>query len=196
MITTKVYDGGCHCGKVRYKVRLDIPPSSNPDYLGRGTRIYKCNCTTCHKLGMFHARPGDPANDFIVLSPSSPTENLGVYNAFGGSNNWYFCRNCGAQLFGVGAKWVSEELDVGKWAGDVNGDGKTQTVWKTSALNILDPTGKPAHYVSVNSITVEGVDLIDWHDKGYIAYLNGRNRETENMRETVRFRKPHPEGCY
>lgn len=141
---------------------------------------------------MFHARPGDPANDFILTSPST-IEEIGKYNAFGGGTNWYFCKNCGTRVFGIGAKWVEDELDVEKWAGNEGGDGTTQKVWRTVlGDNVI--AGHPVHYVSVNAVTVEGVDLIDWHDKGYIFYIN--NRDSANPIASMRFGKPHPGGCY
>ncbi|PVI01156.1 hypothetical protein DM02DRAFT_561966 [Periconia macrospinosa] len=196
MSSTKVYDGGCHCGNVKYKIRLDLPPSTDEDPFKPGTRIYKCNCTTCLKLGMFHTRPKDPANDFILTSPST-IEELGIYNAFGGKNQWYFCKKCGVHAFGVGAEWISTELDVEKWAAGEEGGNNTQKVWKTAELDYVNPKypGKKAHYVSANAITLEEVDLIEWHDKGWIMYIDNRNPTTNSFQST-RYGKPYPGGCY
>ncbi|KAF1954384.1 hypothetical protein CC80DRAFT_493865 [Byssothecium circinans] len=197
MADTKVYDGVCHCGNVKYRIRLALPPQmdSDPGTKAKVTRIYKCNCTTCLKLNMFHTRPAEPENDFIVTSPST-IEELGIYNAFGGKNNWYFCKNCGVQCFGIGAEWVQEELDVNKWAGKEGGAEKFQKVWKTKALDILGPDGNPVHYVSANAVTIEGVDLIEWHDKKWVYYVNNRHGEKGSSRESARYGEPHAGGCY
>ena len=40
MTELKTYSGGCHCGKVRYEVKVDL---SSP--------VVMCNCSRCSKLG-------------------------------------------------------------------------------------------------------------------------------------------------
>jgi hypothetical protein len=50
MSSSRVHDGSCHCGNVKYKIRLDDTPSTDPDFFAPGTRVSKCNCTTCHKV--------------------------------------------------------------------------------------------------------------------------------------------------
>ncbi|KAF2678774.1 hypothetical protein K458DRAFT_316299 [Lentithecium fluviatile CBS 122367] len=196
MSSTQVYHGSCHCGHVKYQLRLTLPPALGPDHhLQKATRIYKCNCSTCHKMGMFHCRPIDTYDDFILISPSDPKE-LGVYNAFGGKVNWYFCKKCAVRTFGIGGIWAQEDLDVEKWAGGEGGDGKPAKVWRTKALeDVKGFDGKPLHYVSVNAITLEGVDLVDWHKKGWIAYYENRERKgTEPLQ--VRNEEPFPGGCF
>jgi hypothetical protein len=151
--------------------------------------------TRSMQLNMFHTRPAEPENDFIVTSPAK-IEDLGKYNAFGGPHNWYFCKNCGAQCFGVGANWVQEELNVGEWAGG-EPEGSSQKVSRTTALtDRLNSRGHPVHYVSANAVTIEGVDLIEWHEKKWIFYVENRVAEKGKANSSMRFGKPHPRGCY
>ena len=78
-MSAKVYNGSCICGDIKYQVRLTLPPvdtiGPNGVYMRNeisfdsppnqhheastdndstapreGTRIYKCNCSTCHKV--------------------------------------------------------------------------------------------------------------------------------------------------
>jgi hypothetical protein len=77
--TRRPYHGSCHCGQTKYIAYLTLPPPTvavDP-YPGTTIRIYKCNCSTCHKAGYFHVRLKDAPNDFVLLSPIDP-ENGGL----------------------------------------------------------------------------------------------------------------------
>lgn len=39
MAETKTYEGGCHCGKVRYRATTDL------------AKVIQCNCSICSKKG-------------------------------------------------------------------------------------------------------------------------------------------------
>ncbi|KAF1997835.1 hypothetical protein P154DRAFT_524548 [Amniculicola lignicola CBS 123094] len=199
MSETKVYDASCHCGDVKYKVRLTFPPK--PGYYDAETiRIYKCNCSTCHKLALFHLRPIHPADDFIVTCPTD-IEELGSYSPYTGFAKFYFCKKCGTRTFGLGAYWEQVDLDVEKWAGNENSEGKVQKVWKSNPKDLeyeVDgkKESKTMHYVSVNAVTIEdgqGIDLREWHDKGWIFYVQNRD---QTKGEDIRKREPHPSGMY
>jgi hypothetical protein len=173
-------------------------------YDNSSIRIYKRNCSTCHKLGFFHCRPVDAANDFILTSPST-IEELGDYRAFAGKTGLYFCKSCGVRPFGLGGGWKQVELNVDEWAGKDGAEGKMQKVWMTEPKGEITlphgPGGKevtlPLHYLSVNATTLEvgegGVDLKEWHEKGWIFYVE--NREGKNGPKQ-RFKEPHPPGMY
>src|ERR1700728_4361908 len=39
---TQTYEGGCHCGRVRFRVTADL------------SRVTECNCSICTKKGFLH----------------------------------------------------------------------------------------------------------------------------------------------
>jgi hypothetical protein len=196
----KPYRGSCHCGKIKYVVWLVLPPA-NLDLdtsCGTSIRMYKCNCSTCLKLGMFHLRLEDSPNDFVVLSPLSFEEPgvLGDYRTFAGEYHWYFCNDCGVRCFGFagtggkggpGGELVQRERQVLGLAGD----GLT-TVWKPSAKGWVE--GEMG-YLSVNATTLDqdqpDLDLREWTEKGWIYYMDCKQRTGAN-----RYKLPHPGGIY
>jgi hypothetical protein len=187
MSSNNAYHGSCHCGAIKYQVKLLFP--TNPDYNPKTTiRIYKCNCTVCQKMGFFHCRPYDLPNDFILTSPSSIDE-LGVYKTEKCRINWYFCKNCGCRPFATSGQWEQKDLDINKWAGREGGDGKMEKV-----LVFKDEEEGAYNYMSVNAVTLEtgegGVDLKEWHEKGWIAYVENR----EKKEKTLGGPKPHAGG--
>ncbi|KAF2272009.1 uncharacterized protein EI97DRAFT_437294 [Westerdykella ornata] len=200
----KTYHGSCHCGTITYLFKLRLPPTTDPNIREGLNRIYKCNCTVCHKMGFFHCRPIDPAADFILTSPST-IEEMGRYS-LKGIVEWYFCRKCGVHVLGLGGSWKQEDVDVDEWAGKEGGSGKKQKVWVTrpkGERQEKDKEGKefvkPFHYVSVNATTLdhgqEGLDLREWHEKGWIFYVEcWKRKEGEGSKE--RFGTPHECGMY
>jgi hypothetical protein len=202
MSTANTYKGSCHCGDIQYQVKLTFPPEKDVDtaYDSKSLRLYKCNCRTCQKMGLFHCRPTDPGNNFILTSPST-IEQLGDYRTGPGRNGWYFCKKCGVRVFGLGGQWEPVELDVDKWVGKDGGDGKSRKVWVTRPKDITTVVDgkevtKPFHYLSVNAVTLDvgegGVDLKEWHEKGWIFYV-------ENYKSGVGLRqpdRPFPCGMY
>ncbi|KAF2258200.1 hypothetical protein CC78DRAFT_622016 [Lojkania enalia] len=173
-----VYHGSCHCGTIRYSIKLTFPIVKSNDRLAKLVRVYKCNCTTCHKMAMFHCRVANPATDFILTSPSA-IEEMGEYRTAEKVIGWYFCKNCGVRVFGVGGGWVQREIDGGEW-GEAADEGVRKTVWATEEGPLIKRVfdGKeiemPLHYVSVNAVTLEGVDLREWHEKGWMFYVDRR----------------------
>ena len=82
----KIYQGGCHCGAVRYQVQLD---------LGQGT--FKCNCSICAKARSWLATAA--AGDFRLLSGEAE---LTEYLFHRRRIHHLFCRRCGVRSFGWG----------------------------------------------------------------------------------------------
>jgi len=74
--------GGCHCGAVRFRVRL------------RELRAIDCNCSMCSKKGILHAIVA-PA-DFELLGGG---EALAEYRFNTGVAVHKFCRVCGIHPF-------------------------------------------------------------------------------------------------
>jgi hypothetical protein len=78
----KSYEGGCHCGKVRFRIRTDF------------SRITECNCSICTKKGTLNHRVA-PEN-FELLSGGDA---LSVYQFGTRTAKHYFCTACGIHAF-------------------------------------------------------------------------------------------------
>jgi hypothetical protein len=188
MSELKAHPGSCHCGDVQYQVKLKFP--STHDNQPESVRIYKCNCSTCQKMGYFHLRPINPTEHYILISPNP--EDLGDYRCFEKKHGWYFCKSCGVRVLGLGGSWEQVELDVEKWADPTKGSEKEnlQTVWRT-----IGPSDPKPHYLSVNAVTLEpseDTDLRKWHENGWISYCESRRDDGT----PTRFGRPHEGGMY
>ncbi|KAJ3043513.1 hypothetical protein HDV00_004902 [Rhizophlyctis rosea] len=185
MTTTKVYPGSCHCGNVTYHLRLTLPPNTDLNSPAPSVKIYKCACTVCHKMGMFHCRPISCTKDFLLTSPSPAT--LRAYQSVPNGNiRWYFCKNCGVRTFAMEGNFVEDHIDLFEWKGE--GRGEKQQVWRSEPSVV---NGKPCHYVSVNAVTLEGLDLIKLQKEDGVHYSAGPSGENP-----PRFGEPYPGGCY
>jgi hypothetical protein len=78
------YQGSCHCGRVRFRVRADL------------ATISECNCSICMKKGILHL--GAAREDFELLSGADAIETY-QFNTKTAQHN--FCRHCGIHAFGV-----------------------------------------------------------------------------------------------
>jgi hypothetical protein len=77
-----IYEGGCHCGAVRFRVDVD-------DHLA-----YDCNCSMCHGCGYVHVIV--PPERFALLrgEDALTTYTFGTHVA-----KHMFCRTCGIKPF-------------------------------------------------------------------------------------------------
>ena len=78
----KSYEGGCHCGSVRFRVRSDF------------ARVSDCNCSMCTKKGFLHLIV--PLSQFELLSGK---ENITTYTFNTGIAKHTFCKTCGMHPF-------------------------------------------------------------------------------------------------
>ena len=78
------YEGGCHCGRVRFRVTADLD------------RVSECNCSMCTKKGIVH---------WIVeksqVEVLSGADDLTTYRFNTGVARHTFCRHCGIHPFYV-----------------------------------------------------------------------------------------------
>jgi hypothetical protein len=88
MSNAKAYSGGCHCGKVRYEVTLDL---SAP--------VLSCNCSMCAKKGTLLSFAPNP--DFRMLSGEDALTN---YHFNKKVIDHLFCSTCGVTSFARGKK--------------------------------------------------------------------------------------------
>lgn len=77
-----IYQGSCHCGAVRFEVKLN-------NYLA-----YDCNCSICRKKGFLHLII--PPEQFKLISGA---ENLSIYSFNTQVAQHKFCRICGIHPF-------------------------------------------------------------------------------------------------
>lgn len=86
MAENHTYEGGCHCGQVRYRVSgLDL------------TNTITCNCSRCRRLGSILSFV--PADSFTLLSGE---EDLTDYQFNKKVIHHLFCKVCGVQSFSRG----------------------------------------------------------------------------------------------
>lgn len=86
MHETKSYPGGCHCGKVRFDVVLELG------------EVVACNCSICSKMGWRLALA--PAERFTLHSGEGEICDY----QFGRKHiHHLFCSTCGVHSFGRGA---------------------------------------------------------------------------------------------
>jgi len=87
MAELKRYQGGCHCGKVRYEVTTDLG------------RVIECNCSHCSRKGFLltFATP----ETFTLLSGEGE---LTDYQFNKHVIHHVFCKTCGIQSFGYATK--------------------------------------------------------------------------------------------
>ncbi|WP_413288095.1 GFA family protein [Bdellovibrio sp. HCB337] len=79
------YVGGCHCGKVRYEVEMNLEG------------LIECNCSICSRKG--HILGFTSEDNFKLLSGNDVLKDY----QFGAKRiHHYFCTNCGIGPFGMG----------------------------------------------------------------------------------------------
>jgi hypothetical protein len=79
---TQTYEGGCHCGRVRFRVTGDL------------AETLACNCSICTKKGFLH----------LIVTPDcfellSGRDDLTTYTFNTGMAKHTFCGACGVQPF-------------------------------------------------------------------------------------------------
>ncbi len=80
----QTYEGGCHCGRVRFRVTADL------------ARVTECNCSICTKKGILHLIV--PRDRFELLSGE---DDLTTYRFNTGVAQHLFCRTCGIHSYYV-----------------------------------------------------------------------------------------------
>lgn len=79
-----IYEGGCHCGAVRFQV------AANPQQ----DQVEDCNCSICRKKGFLHLIV--PLDRFTLLCGA---DKLTTYTFNTGIAKHQFCTTCGIHAF-------------------------------------------------------------------------------------------------
>lgn len=79
------YQGGCHCGAVRFAVEAPAP-----------IEVERCNCSICAMSGYLHLIV--PRNQFSITKGE---DSLTTYTFNSGIAKHYFCSTCGIKPFYV-----------------------------------------------------------------------------------------------
>lgn len=82
---TTTYQGGCHCGAVRFELSLAEPIAA----------LLNCNCSVCTKKGILHTPVED--DQFSLLSGE---DSLLLYQFHSNAARHWFCRRCGIHTHG------------------------------------------------------------------------------------------------
>lgn len=82
----KTYQGGCHCGVVRFECEFDADEGTS-----------RCNCSMCAKGRFWKAIAR--ADSFRLLAGADA---LADYRFGGGTIRHTFCQHCGVKPFGQG----------------------------------------------------------------------------------------------
>jgi hypothetical protein len=81
---TETMEGGCHCGRVRFRVTADLE------------RVTYCNCSVCSMKGFLHLIV--PQDRFELISGK---DDLTTYQFNTGVAKHTFCKHCGMHPFYV-----------------------------------------------------------------------------------------------
>ena len=81
---SQTYEGGCHCGRVRFRVTAEL------------SGVTDCNCSVCRKKGFLH----------LIVAPErfeliSGKDALTAYRFNTGTAKHTFCATCGIHPFYV-----------------------------------------------------------------------------------------------
>ena len=124
----KTYPGSCHCGAVKFELRLDKEIGS----------LLQCDCSICTKKGILH----HPAEDDQLTVLSGESE-LSLYRFKSGDAKHWFCKHCGIHAFGrprnnperytVNARCLDEFDEIFSHAKLIYFDGKNHPKDRTGA---------------------------------------------------------------
>ena len=102
----KKMQGGCHCGRVRFRVTADLD------------QVTVCNCSICSKKGFLHLIV--PREQFELLSGK---DDLVTYEFNTGVAKHMFCKTCGIHPFYV-PRSDPDKIDVNaRCIDDIDLDG-------------------------------------------------------------------------
>lgn len=81
-VASEVFEGGCHCGAVRYRVTV------------RSRDAVQCNCSICTKKGYLHLIVADEDFELLRGADAIATYTFGTHTA-----KHHFCSRCGIHSY-------------------------------------------------------------------------------------------------
>jgi hypothetical protein len=81
---SQIHQGGCHCGRVRFRVTADL------------STVTYCNCSMCTKKGILHVIVPKEAFELV-----SGKDDITTYTFNTGVAKHTFCKHCGMHPFYV-----------------------------------------------------------------------------------------------
>ena len=93
-MSAQSYEGGCHCGTIRYTAEVDVEQSVS------------CNCSRCSKLGAILTFA--PVDKFQLLSGSDSDLTDYLFNKH--VIHHLFCSKCGIESFARGTRPDGAEM--------------------------------------------------------------------------------------
>ena len=142
-------------------------------------------------MNIFHVRPANPRDDFMLLSPLDPDNELSIYQCYDKKNKYYFCPKCGVRCFTIGREGEVVVVDLTEL--DENKEGKRE-VWRVK----WDGNYDTEPYASINGTTIdwrEDFELRVLTEEKRVQYLDDRS-EPEEKKKEGRWDRPHYGGCY
>jgi hypothetical protein len=103
-------EGGCHCGRVRFRAKVDL------------VLLSQCNCTVCTKKGILHL-PVAPENFELLRGKNSLT----TYTFGTGVAQHIFCSHCGMHAFYVPRSQPDRITVNARCLDDIDGSGLKST---------------------------------------------------------------------
>lgn len=95
MSSQNSFSGSCHCGNIKYQLKL-------PESLLADPKAGRCNCTWCQKPFFTGLKIATPSENFTLLSPADKGE-LGDYmSPTYDKMHRYFCKKCGTHVWREG----------------------------------------------------------------------------------------------
>lgn len=194
--TRRPFKGSCHCGATRFIAFLTLPHKP-PQTRQKGQQsFYRCNCTVCHKAGFLHTRLNSSPDDFLLLSPIDPFQGMGDYQCDEKTLHFFFCRTCATRCFIFCGQGEVIDVDLAEIGA---GEEGTVKAWRPKKEGWKEGKADHGCYLSVNGIAFdqgqEGLDLREWTEKKWTAYLDVRRAGQPDMQPPT-YQRPAPGGCY
>ena len=124
-------EGGCHCGRVRFRAELDLAQLSH------------CSCSICAKKGMLHL-----ATDLTSFSLLCGKRALKSYTFGTGVAQHTFCSDCGMHPFYIPRSQPHRVIVNARCLDDVDGPSLTPTRffdgrhWEDAQRQRISETGQ------------------------------------------------------